>query len=857
MKHLLSITLFLLSVLAFGQTEEFVSPSSKITHGTLANGIAYYIVRNDVSKSCADFALVQKGNFARQSAQDALEHLPHFGDIRPYEYLASKGIGYTISGLASYSPAGVVYRFQNVPVQNSAVSDSLLLMTFDLMQTSSMEQAVIVSGDIDPAKILDRMQTLSMIVSPRQPYSGPMEFAWDPCDSIIFECKRTPSYRLGRIEATYYMQRVPSAEMNTVQPLIAQMFAGQTCDILERRIRAAFRDAGIPVGSISTRYRGSHESVYEERCAVAVTVDKDQLAQASRVLGEVASALDTLGVGRNEFSLIKNAAMARAAKKLPEGSGSNPSYVNKCIASYLFGASLAEDSARNAFFSQRILQTSQERTLLNSYISSLLDRDRNLILHYTSPDFLFSRDSLVGEFQKGWDESRARPARTIVDIDSTRLEIHSRKVKIKLKSNVPDLVSGGQLWTFSNGLKVLYKKTGSGKKVNFGFLFNGGCGNTESFEMGELAFANDLFGMYEVAGIPAPLFQEYLRYKGIDLEGKIGLSDVRFTGSAPSSSIPTLFKAMHALSTSRKLDRREYDYYKSCQYLRFEENKRSEAGIKSLMGLVTFPSYRYSSHRIERYLTDAVPAKTEKLLDEKFANWSDGLIVIVGDVDENALKDYLLNTLGAFPPGKVQYSRMMAQRPLASGSTMLSSPFDSVAVGPRNPSVNIRLTTQIPFNIKRKATLDLCAEALRDRLIRELAPQGMYVKVAASYDLLPNEIMSLEINCNKCTGAGLPNGVGPADADFAVKDIRRALDQMASQPIPAETFKAMKERCVRRAEARVESAPALVEAILTRYSEGKDLRTGLVPAVKEVQSSDVAELMKALLEGTDVEYIVN
>ncbi|MCQ2174294.1 MAG: insulinase family protein [Bacteroidales bacterium] len=854
MKHLLSILAFLVPVLMSGQAVSYTGTSPNIINGVLPNGVSYYLVRNGASGPYADFALVQNGNFDTRTVGESLDRLPHFGDVKPYEYLASKGVGYSVSGLASLSPYGVVYRFRDVPVYETSVADTLLLMVFDLIQTYPSEQALVISGDISPDKILERLQTLSMIVSPREPLAGSGEAPRESCDSIIFQCKKIPSHRIARVELTYFTPRIPRPDMNTVQPLIVEMFAREAGYVAARRIEDAFREAGIPLGSVSLKYQGSGSSVTEERYSALITVDKDRLAEATELLGRVAASIDGRGIGRTEFDMAKKNLMMSARKALPDGL--NSSYVDKCVSAFLFGASLAEDSDRSAFFAGRNMDPSQERKLLNGYMSSLLDRDRNIILRYSSPEYLFCRDSMVNAFHRGWDRELAEPGRWRSGIDSSKFEISSAGSKTKLKTVTDDVRSGGKLWTFANGLRVIFKKSGNDRTFNYGFLFRGGCTENGGFVKGELPFANDLLSLYDVEGMSNRDFRDYLGSKGISISARIGLSDFRVTGSAPTPSLPTLFKAMHSLSTARKFNAKAFDYYRSRQYLLFEENKRSDEGVASLMSLATYPGYEYGSHRVERYLTDRLPSKTESYLSSRLSNWSDGIIVIVGDVDEVALKDYLSKTLGSFRPGKSSRHRITAEKKLSSASTMLYDVSDSAGVGKPVPSVNISLSARLPFNLTRLAALNIAADALRSSLVRELASSGMYVRVETSCEVVPIETMGLSVNCVKCPGTGIPKGVGPADILSAVESARKAIRELVDNGMPDGEFNGLKKRYAIRAKAAGASAQAQVESIMSRISDGKDLLSGLEQAIDAVSESDVLELMKALSEGTDVEYLV-
>ena len=234
MRHLFTLIAILCPLTLAAQSSDFFKKSPKISNGTLPNGVSYYIVKNDSDKSFADFALVQKGNESRELAHRSLGKLPHFGEVKPYEYLAKKGIGYTVSGLASYSHSGSVYRFQNVPMYDEAASDSLLLMVFDLMGTYPNEQAVVISGDVDTPKLLERMKLFSMLVTPRSGIDNSDVFKWEPTDSIEFQCAHLKSDRTAFVEATFCTSRMDPADMASTQSWVAGMFADELGQIVRK-----------------------------------------------------------------------------------------------------------------------------------------------------------------------------------------------------------------------------------------------------------------------------------------------------------------------------------------------------------------------------------------------------------------------------------------------------------------------------------------------------------------------------------------------------------------------------------------------------------------------------------------------
>lgn len=854
MRHLFTLIAILCPLTLAAQSSDFFKKSPKISNGTLPNGVSYYIVKNDSDKSFADFALVQKGNESRELAHRSLGKLPHFGEVKPYEYLAKKGIGYTVSGLASYSHSGSVYRFQNVPMYDEAASDSLLLMVFDLMGTYPNEQAVVISGDVDTPKLLERMKLFSMLVTPRSGIDNSDVFKWEPTDSIEFQCAHFKSDRTAFVEATFCTSRMAPADMASTQSWVAGMFADELGQIVRKRLENEFRKRGIPQGGISFSYKGSKNPLKQERYRIQVCVDRENLTQATEILGAVTASFGVSGISAEEFSLSKNGFLSRAAKPLLPSRSDNPSYVNKCISDYLFGTGLFEDESQREFYSVNRLEKSMERRLLTNFASAVFQRNRNLILHYSSPENLFSRDSLVNCFHKGWDKAVEEKARIVVKIDSSAINIQSGK--LKLKTTVPDPSIGGEIWNFDNGVKVLFKKSPAKGTFSYGFMFRGGASAIPGLRSGELSYIGDMLGLYDVAGMSAADFRSLMESKGIRLEPEITPTDLRFTGTAPVSSLTMLFKGMHALAYSRNYNSGNFEYYCRCQKLRSEKDRRSGYGIQALFDSLASPQYALSPYRRLGSLDNETPLKAQRFYDESFGSWSNGLIILVGDFDDYALKQYLSSVLGSFKTRAVASRRNIVERHLAMGRTSLAGSSENPEVGDGTVSVNISFTNAVPFSLQRYAALKIGARALRNELISELANHGMYVSVRESYELRPSELMSLCLQCRKCTGAGLPDGVGPADADYAFISVRKALEKLAAEPVPSKALKAYKASLSAQMKVRESRGETMVDAALARYSMGKNIASGYDSAINAVTAQEIMSLMKTLQEGTTVEYTV-
>lgn len=854
MKHLFSLLAILCPLLLAAQPQDYFKKSSKISKGTLPNGVSYYLVQNGSDKSFADFALVQKGNESRETTRNMLENLPHFPGIKPYEYLAEKGIGYTVSGLASYSHSGSVYRFQKVPVYDGAIADSLLLMVFDLMGSYPGEQAIVISGDINAAEKLERMKLFSMLVSPRRAVDISDEFKWEPWDSIEFECAHLVSDRVAYIDATFCTPRMSASDLGSAQGWLAEMFAEEVGTIVCKRLEDEFRRRDLPQGGISFSYRGSKHSLKQERYHIRICVDKENLTHATEILGAVTSSFSHQGISREEFLLAKDCFTSRKELPLPKSSSGNPAYVNKCISDYLFGAGLYEDESQREFFLKNRLEPSLERRLLTNFAVSVFNRDRNVILHYSSPENLFSRDSLISHYYNGWDSAAAGGVKAISGINVASLDVP--KGKLKIKSTSPDPSIGGEIWTFENGIKVLYKKVPVKGIFSYAFMFRGGAWGISDPKPGELPYIGEILSLYDIGEMSAGDFRAVMDSKGINLEPQITSSDLRFTGTAPVSSLPMLFNGIYSLAYRRNYNSGTFDYYRRCQLLRSETDRRGEYGMAALFDSLSSPQYALSEYRNLQSLSNDTPVKAQEFYEKEFESFSDGLIVLVGDLDAYSLKSYLSEVLWAFGSNTVADRGNPVEHRLAKGRTRLSTGSGNPLAGDGTVSVNVFLANGVPYSLQRYAALSVGANALRRELIAELASLGMYVSVKEDFELRPSEIMSLTVQCRKCTGAGLPAGVGPADTEYALISVQKALEKMASVPIDPKDLKAYKASLTEQMKADGAHPETLVNAALSRYALNKNVFMGFEPAINAVSAQEIMSLMKTLQEGVHIEYTV-
>lgn len=153
-KKLFSAVILVAAALTAGAQTTPMPLNPNVKHGTLPNGLNYYILHNEEPKERANFYIAQKvGSTLEEPNQLGLAHfLEHmaFNGLTNYpgksmlKYLESKGIrfGADINAYTYYDET--VYNIDNVPTSDKVLMDSVLLVLHDwsggiLLEDSEIE----------------------------------------------------------------------------------------------------------------------------------------------------------------------------------------------------------------------------------------------------------------------------------------------------------------------------------------------------------------------------------------------------------------------------------------------------------------------------------------------------------------------------------------------------------------------------------------------------------------------------------------------------------------------------------------------------------------------------------------------
>ena len=808
-----------------------------ITRGTLPCGVAYYLVKNGTDKGYADFALVRRGEFPSEETRSQLSGIEGF--------CGRAGIAIREDGLLREFEGSTVYRLDGVPVYDREVLDSTLLLSFNLMKESRSPQCFVISGDIDPAAVKNRMEIFSMMVPKIYGRGTSSDYVWEPSVAPSIQIRKPEADGLSGVGITFSAARTPRRYMNTAQNLVMDIFAREFSTVLEQRLRRNLASRGIPYYDISVSYLGSSETGGDEKYSAFVGTSA---YRTDEVLSALASSLATIGsfgalLGEfNDAKTLLGADMKRLASS-PQGNGP---YVDRCISSYLFGGSLAPFKEEEKFFSGKMVADTTDLRFFNDISRGILGDHRNAEVVYASPAdslddnqilFDFNLASLLG--------SVAGDNSEYIYMKNDTLVLQNRFPKVRVSSERTEPVSGGTVWSFSNGTNVIFRQVDGGGMFHYAVSLGTGLSSIPDLKEGEGGYVGDLLDLYDVRGLDAWKFRNMLRVNGIEMKTTVELRNTVIRGSAPMNRLDLLMKSLATLSAFGKLNRDEYGYYLACERLRDLAADETDARMASAL----WPEFNYSSRKDASSISGALPDKVEKFYSECFRDFSNGVFVFAGDFDPVRLKKLLCRYMGGFSAVRTTSRRTSVQsRPIAGGKT--------VTLEGSRPGVRVVMTSEVPLTTANYYAAPMALRHLERQLASILSPSGVSVRVSHGFSSYPQERLTAWIECSAVPRESMPPGVARPDMEEVLSLVREGIGNSVSNKVSKADLAAYQQNVTASANAVQNTPEALVDAVLFRYSMGKDFVTGRDSQIKSINDSRIRDILSALAGGGRVEAIV-
>lgn len=832
------------------QTVRKLPADSKITEGKFPNGMSWYVAENPVEKGFADFALVYRHpSDARDYVDMSRGILSSQGRIKNrnlQKFLSSNAVAPTEKGYAEYSDDAVTFRFADVMLKRSpGMADSLLLAVFGIADELSANavttkdslhfplenMAVIVSGDVKAGELVTKMTVFSLMIPERAVVRDGAAAGSGTEDSARkAEVAADTLGNLCRLSASFRFPRIPREFMATPRFAVVDKMSETFCFIAENRLQDALDADDIPFAGIRSEHVSSADVSGYESINLSFFVPVENADAAMRCFGGVLGSLD-----RGEMSVgdivLSSASYAESCLEFSKTAVKNSEYLRICSSSFLYGAPLCTESQLCGFCQSRVLPDTLQLRLMKGFSEALL-----------------APDDSCGTFLAGWNEGTAVQGRSF-DLRDTLLLPGQSPKKAKVRSK-KELMSGGEIWTFNNGLRVYYKRVPGAKNICWALNVDTGYASVEGLLPGEAAFLPDLLKCRTLHGIDSGGMRDIMTASGISSEAEVSLYSTTLKGTAAPRSLDLLLQGLIGMFRGSEADSSAV----AGLVRRIPVQRELAAGGRNarLAGIdsLVCADNPYSGIKMYDNFTPETVRKADSLFADVFSDLGNGFLVLSGDLEPYALQKKLAWYAGEFP---------VAARP-EKRSRVRFSPVSGQSTNFRDgseESIDMLLSTALPMNAANLCASRLAVCLLEDSLHGALVGTGFHVKVSSSFQMYPQERFSVMVSLDRIPEDGFAYGSLDDTGILSVlARLRSALSAAPSTEWPAAVLDSYKARLNSEHDTEAATAEYWRDALVVRYADGRDFSTKINERMNAVTAAQIGDVLKRLVEGSRVEYVV-
>ena len=719
-----------------------------------------------------------------------------------------------VKGFADYAlvcreSGRTLAALRDVPVADETVTDSVLIHMMKEVEAKAAPAglAVIACGDLKAEDILRRLKYMSYMIPVSDPVQG-ISFTSQEQSEVSFDILRDTTKMLATAVAQWNSPRTPTQLMNTVQTAVYDKTVQELGIVVCDRVRKTLHDKGIHVADASFRHVGSMNMVPDETFRFEVTVRDTCIAEAENALKLALASVDAGSVSATELVFAEEAYFNGLTARKHGHDRTNAAYVQMCTKAFLMNAPLAASAQRLDFLKSKEISPKSREQIFSGISSALIDLPSDMPQHESKVYFNAS-DTLA---------------------------FPSVGPKVKLKSSKKEPLSSGVIWTFSNGFKIIYKRMPTSGVLHYALAMNGGYGNIRDLTKGEGAFMSDYLDLCTISGMKADDFRKALLLAGITIDAQVNLSNIIISGQARDRNAPLLMRTLLAVANDRLPDEAAAGYHMESERLRLQYQADD---MRTVIDSLMCPDYRYSPYRSEGNLTDEMFVKAEKLFADMASKMNDGVLVLVGDMEETALRKALMPYVGAFRTREVLPRKTVVQyQPMSGRMTYkVSGQHDLIAVA---------MSARLPMTVENYMAAEMAAMVLKQVLLEELEPYGASVQIHHSRKIYPEDRLGFMV---------LARG-GESSAEV-LGALRRALAGASESDFNAGYVAACKDYMKHKYAVMMQEPEYWTQAVALRYLDGKDYTTGYAARIDAVSADDVKKILQLLDKGSKVEYVIN
>ena len=739
-----------------------------IVKGKLDNGVNYALWPDASFKDCFTISLVQKDSICFQEKFNA-----------------------TRKGSAVDS---VLYR-AFATTRDAVVAQPELFGCDNTM--------IFVTGDFKKEDVLARMQHLSVVLPRHQSQWKRKERpAWEDIPPTL-QVQETGD---GHAILTYKLYS-PATDENlnaTIIPTIVERSWTMFSRILERRVECALEAGGIPYGGVSARFKMAKGLENHHLFSLQTVVAQADEAQTAERICRVLEDLRTGQVSESEVEAASNSYLFdRFNRQLRPVTPSAQTF--RLFRSYLYNNDLASDQEKTEFFTSKKYFPDEDKKRFDRFTA------RNVRVPALS-----SIPPLSG------------PVLHFADT----MSFPGKTKACKVARTITEGTTGGSMFFFENGTRVVYKQKPCGKRVYYTFVFEGGMAQLTNTD--GTAWMEDIFYSGRVNGYRMKDFMSLLAAGGIDLHFTASHSALTLEGSCEENKVSSLLKALIVLAGHWRVEEKDWEYITRCAQIPSYKDPVQQARLQISRQL--HPGYAWDLDK--NNVTPSMEALREVagLIRGCFRSTRNATLFMQGNIPERRIVSKLRLFMDQFPVDSRHDTRNQATMLTVSGTTRMGD------ISPEKP-VLIVSSFNYPTGLDQQLVKEIAIALAQDQLKMNLASVGVRCHIRENIIYQPVENVELFI---RLSGSGME----------AMHIVNETLREMGNGKISKASFEGAIAELLSRTRAQENSPFYWRDIIFNRLVYGKDYHNRVKYRLESLTLEEVRRFCAQWAEAGRVEYVL-
>ena len=607
-------------------------------------------------------------------------------------------------------------------------------------------QAVIVVGDVDVDRTEAKIKEIfGSIPAKENPLPKPIQSIAnhaEPRVGIITD----PETTAPSIELIWHSEAMPESVKGTA--------LGQVTDLLENVIRMVMRERFNDITSKpgSAYLSGSFsvsDLIYEDIEAVMgdVTLREDNILGGFKDFYTELVRLQRYGITDAEFQRVKADYLSMLETRANRASTrQNPEFIYPILS--------------NFFDKEPILEPADEKELIEAFFGQLnataisqavaqLWSGENMVIVYNGPEKEGIATPTAEQLLQVIEEVNASEIAAPEGEDIPEAFLDPAKLKGAKIAKTASTIYGATQWTLKNGVQVIVYPTDLQKdQILFNLYKDGGTSlisdeDLSSFESNVLALFQNNSGVSAFSGTTV---SKMLTGKNLSVNPYFSKLENGINGNSTVKDFETAMQLVYLYYTDPRFDPEEW------------QNGIDQ--IKSILpNLVNQPNYKlqtelyktlYGGNLRHQMISDEVLAKANLATVEKnwkalFADAAGAKLVIVGDVNPEAIKPVVEKYIGSLPKGKKALKWVDNNDDIVKGRIEKVIEVDMQT--PKSTVLQV-YTANVPYSYEKDAAMDAISYILDMHYTESLREEegGTYgASTSATFSRRPKEQALIQI----------------------------------------------------------------------------------------------------------------